>query len=81
MPIARAFGMDLIWFGLITVIVVEIGLLTPPLGLSAFAVKASLDDQRIRVATIFKGVMPFIAAMAAVTVLLIFFPKLVLVLI
>jgi C4-dicarboxylate transporter DctM subunit len=79
-PIARAFGMDLIWFGLITVIVVEVGLLTPPLGLSAFAVKASLADQRIRLATIFKGVLPFIAAMLAVTVLLIVFPKLVTVL-
>jgi C4-dicarboxylate transporter DctM subunit len=79
-PIARAFGMDLIWFGLITVIVVEVGLLTPPLGLSAFAVKASLADQRIRLATIFKGVLPFIAAMLAVTILLIIYPKLVLVL-
>jgi len=76
-PIARAFGMDLIWFGLITVIVVEVGLLTPPLGLSAFAVKASLDDKSIRLATIFKGVLPFIAAMMAVTVLLIIFPNLV----
>lgn len=76
-PIARTFGMDLIWFGLITVIVVEIGLLTPPLGLSAFAVKASLSDDRIRLSTVFAGCMPFVGAMLAVTVLLIVFPKLV----
>jgi C4-dicarboxylate transporter, DctM subunit len=76
-PIARAFGMDLIWFGLITVIVVEIGLLTPPLGLSAFAVKASLADQRIKLSTVFAGCVPFIVAMLAVTGLLIAFPKLV----
>lgn len=76
-PIARSFGMDLVWFGLITVIVVEIGLLTPPLGLSAFAVKASLADQRIKLSTVFAGCLPFIAAMLAVTALLIAFPKLV----
>jgi C4-dicarboxylate transporter, DctM subunit len=76
-PIARAFGMDLIWFGLITVIVVEIGLLTPPLGLSAFAVKASLADQGIKLSTVFAGCVPFIIAMLAVTGLLIAFPKLV----
>lgn len=76
-PIARAFGMDLIWFGLITVIVVEVGLLTPPLGLSAFAVKASLADQRIKLSTVFAGCMPFIFAMLAVTALLIAFPKIV----
>jgi len=76
-PIARAFGMDLIWFGLVTVIVVEIGLLTPPLGLSAFAVKASLADSRIRLSTVFAGALPFVATMVAVTLLLIAFPWLV----
>lgn len=75
--IARAFGMDLIWVGLIKVIVVEVGLLTPPLRLSAFAVKANLDDQRIRVATVFKGLLPYVAAMLTVTVLLIMYPQMV----
>jgi len=79
-PVARAFGMDLIWFGLITVIVVEIGLLTPPLGLSAVSVKASLADQEISLATVFAGCLPFVAAMLALTGLLIAFPKLVTVL-
>ena len=79
-PIARAFGMDLIWFGLITVIVVEIGLLTPPLGLSAVAVKASLGNHAIKLTTVFAGCMPFIVAMLAVTALLIAFPGLVTVL-
>ncbi len=76
-PIARFFGMDLIWFGLITVIVVEIGLLTPPLGLSAIAVKASLSDRGISLATVFLGCLPFVLAMLGVTLLLVAFPQLV----
>lgn len=76
-PIARFFGMDLIWFGLITVIVVEIGLLTPPLGLSAIAVKASLSDRGISLATVFLGCLPFVLAMLVVTLLLVAFPQLV----
>lgn len=78
-PIATAFGMDLIHFGIITVIAVEIGLLTPPFGLSVFAVKATLNDPRIGLETIFAGSMPFVLAMLAVLVLLVAFPGLALV--
>jgi C4-dicarboxylate transporter DctM subunit len=45
LPIARAFGMDIIWFGVITVVAVEIGLLTPPFGISVYTVKSTLNDK------------------------------------
>ncbi len=76
-PIATGFGFDLIHFGIITVIAVEIGLLTPPFGISAFAVKATLNDKRIGLETIFAGALPFIAVMLAVLALLVAFPGLV----
>lgn len=68
-PIARDFGMDLVHFGVITVIAVEVGLLTPPFGISAFAVKATLNDRRIGLETIFAGAFPFVLCMLAVLAL------------
>lgn len=75
-PIAKTFGIDLIHFGVVTVIAVEIGLLTPPLGLSAFAVKSSLADQSIRLGDIFRGAGPFVLIMAGVLLLVAVFPQL-----
>ena len=46
-PVFEAFGVNLVWLGLISIIAIEIGLLTPPLGLAVFVVKANLEDQRI----------------------------------
>ena len=76
-PIATALQVDLIHFGIITLIAVEIGLLTPPLGLSAFAVKASLDDRSIDLGTVFRGSMPFVVVMMAVLSLIVVFPSIV----
>lgn len=58
-PPLLANGADLVWFGIVTIIAVEIGLLTPPLGISAFVVKANLDDDRIQLRDIFIGAAPF----------------------
>ncbi len=81
MPIATGLGIDLIHFGIITVIAVEIGLCSPPpFGISAFAVKATLDDRRIGVETIFAGAFPFVCVMLAVLALIAAFPGLALVL-
>ena len=44
LPVAEQFGLNLIWFGVITVVAVEIGLLTPPFGLSVFVIKSTLGD-------------------------------------
>ncbi|HPD91116.1 MAG: TRAP transporter large permease [Rhodobacter sp.] len=74
LPIARALDVDLIWFGIVTVLAVEIGLLTPPLGLSVFVIKGSLDDPRITLGDVFKGALPFAAIMGLVLLVLIVFP-------
>jgi tripartite ATP-independent transporter DctM subunit len=76
LPIARSFGMDIVWFGVVTVVAVEIGLLTPPFGVSVYTVKAALNDPRITIKDIFAGSMPFVAAMIVVLALLIAFPSL-----
>jgi C4-dicarboxylate transporter, DctM subunit len=76
LPIARSFGMDLIWFGVVTVVAVEIGLLTPPFGVSVYTVKSALNDPRITIRDIFAGVVPFVLAMVMVLALLVAFPGL-----
>lgn len=76
LPIAEGFGMDLIWFGIITIVAVEIGLLTPPFGLSVYVVKSTLNDPRVSLGEIFKGSAPFVMMMLFVLVLLIAFPQL-----
>ncbi|MDP3702025.1 MAG: TRAP transporter large permease [Hylemonella sp.] len=76
LPIARAFGMDIVWFGVVTVVAVEIGLLTPPFGVSVYTVKSALNDSRITVRDIFAGAFPFVLMMGVVLALLIAFPGL-----
>lgn len=80
LPIAEQFGMNLIWFGVVTVVAVEIGLLTPPFGLSAYVVKSALNDPRISLGDIFRGTAPFTLIMVGVLLLLMAFPQLSLVL-
>ncbi len=75
LPIARAFEMDIIWFGVITVVAVEIGLLTPPFGISVYTVKSALNDKAITVKEIFKGTFPFVLCMVSVLFLLVLFPS------
>jgi C4-dicarboxylate transporter, DctM subunit len=74
LPVARAAGFDLIWFGVMTVIAVEIGLLTPPFGLSVYTIKAALNDRRLKVGEIFRGAFPFVLTMLVVLVIIGFFP-------
>jgi len=76
LPVVGELGGNLIWFGVVTVIGVEIGLLTPPLGLSVYVIKSSLDDEGISLGTIFSGAFPFVLITLAVTVLLMAFPGL-----
>lgn len=74
LPIMTDMGVDLIWFGIVTVLAVEIGLLTPPLGIAAFVIKGTLDDDRITLGDIFRGAFPFALIMLAVLALIIAFP-------
>jgi tripartite ATP-independent transporter DctM subunit len=76
LPVVSALGGDLIWFGVVTVVGIEIGLLTPPLGLSVYVIKSSLDDDTISLGTIFSGAFPFVLITLAVTILLMAFPQL-----
>jgi len=73
-PVAQAAGFDMIWFGVLTVIAVEIGLLTPPFGLSVYTIKAAMDDPTLKIGEIFRGAIPFIGAMLVCIVLIILFP-------
>lgn len=80
LPISAALGGDPIWFGIITVISIEIGLLTPPLGLSVFVVKGSLPQGFITLGEIFIGAAPFVLTMALVVALLMAVPQISLIL-
>ena len=81
LPIVETFGKDLIWFGIVTVIAVEMGLLTPPLGIAVYVVRSTIDDDRVTLNQIFAGAFPYVLIMLAVTILLILFPEISLILI
>ena len=72
-PTIRALGFDPIWFGVLLVMMVEIGQITPPIGMSVFAMKSVAPD--VSMYTIFKGVFPFWLVMLAVIALVIMFPQ------
>lgn len=74
LPVVIPMGVDLVWFGIVTVLAVEIGLLTPPFGISVYVIKATLDDPTITLAEIFKGAAPFALIMLLVLALVIVFP-------
>lgn len=74
LPVAMSLHVDLIWFGIITVLAVEIGLLTPPMGLSVFVVKGSLDDPSISLNDVFAGSFPFAVIMLIALALIVAFP-------
>ncbi|MCM3562307.1 MAG: TRAP transporter large permease [Hydrogenophaga sp.] len=75
-PIAADLGFNLIQFGVITVLAVEIGLLTPPFGISVFTVKSTLNDPGVTVESIFGGTLPYVGAMLFVLLLVALFPAL-----
>lgn len=77
LPIVAQFNADPIWFGVVTVLGVEIGLLTPPFGISVFVVKGALREEvDINLNQVFAGAFPFAVLMLAVLVLIIIFPGL-----
>jgi len=69
------FNVNLVWFGIITVIGAEIGLLTPPFGISCFVTRATIDEKSVSLGDIFMGALPFAAVMLGVLVILIAFPQ------
>jgi C4-dicarboxylate transporter, DctM subunit len=71
-PLVVGLGFDPVWFGIIIVVVVQIGLISPPVGMNMFVVKSMLP--RISTATIFRGVTPFVFAEIALLAILVAFP-------
>lgn len=74
LPVLVTMNVDLIWFGIVTIIAVEIGLLTPPFGISVFVIKSALDDPSITLGDIFRGAAPFALMMLVLLALVLAFP-------
>ena len=71
-PIVMSFGFDPIWFGVLVVLVVELALITPPLGMNVFIIRGVADN--VPLSTIFAGVLPFCIALVALIVLIVAVP-------
>lgn len=74
LPVIESFGVDLVWFGIVTIIAVEVGLLTPPLGVACFVIKSNLEDRTITLGDIFIGAAPFALTMVLAIALVFAFP-------
>lgn len=75
-PVVTSLALDPIWFAIIVIVAIEIGLLTPPFGMSPFAMSAVLGD-RAKVSEIFIGAIPFVITMALLLAILMIFPGIV----
>jgi TRAP-type C4-dicarboxylate transport system permease large subunit len=70
--VIKALGFDPIWFGVTLVMVAELGLIHPPVGMNIFVIKSVVED--VKISTIFYGVLPFIITDLLRLILLIAFP-------
>ncbi|MGY0398609.1 MAG: TRAP transporter large permease [Ostreibacterium sp.] len=75
-PIVDGLGFDLVWFGILVVVTIEIGLITPPVGMNVFVLQGVLPD--VRAGTIFKGIMPFLTVDMIRLLVITFIPAIVL---
>ncbi|MFC1862575.1 TRAP transporter large permease [Thermodesulfobacteriota bacterium] len=73
-PVVKALGFDGIWFGVVTVIIIEMGFITPPLGIHVFMFSAVTE---VPIGTIFRGVIPFVAGLFLCVIITMFFPEIV----
>ncbi len=68
-PVVSKLGMDPIWFGIIIVVVSELALITPPVGMNLFVLKSTVPD--VELPTIYKGIIPFaLADVVRITILI-----------
>lgn len=72
MPLLELMGADLIWFGVIIVLIMEMGMLTPPVGMNCFVLAGAVDE--LKLGDIFKGAAMFVPAIILVIFILYFFP-------
>jgi TRAP-type C4-dicarboxylate transport system permease large subunit len=73
-PLVMSLGFDPIWYGVIMVIMMEMGQITPPVGLNVFVIAGVAKD--VPMITIFKGIFPFVLAMVIIIIILTIFPEL-----
>ncbi len=73
-PVVTGLGYDAVWFGILVVIVVQIGMISPPVGMNIFVVKNLIRS--LSIADIFRGVTPFTVALVALLALIVVFPGL-----
>jgi C4-dicarboxylate transporter, DctM subunit len=71
-PVITVVGYDPIWFGVVIVVVVQIGLIAPPVGLNVFVIGGMARD--VPLTTIYRGIVPFLAAQIVLLVLLTLWP-------
>jgi C4-dicarboxylate transporter DctM subunit len=71
-PIITDLGFDPVWFGIIVVMVVELGLITPPIGMNVFVIKGMAPN--VKLSSIYLGVMPFVLAQFVLIVLVFLIP-------
>jgi tripartite ATP-independent transporter DctM subunit len=72
LPVVIASGFDPIWFGVLVVVVVEMGLIHPPVGMNLFVIQAQVPD--IPILSIYKGTLPFLVSPLVLIILLLVFP-------
>ena len=75
-PVVTALGFNSIWFGVLVVKLIEIGLVTPPIGLNCYIVNSVRPD--IKLGEVFRGVAPFLVGEIVIVTIILFFPELVL---
>jgi C4-dicarboxylate transporter, DctM subunit len=73
LPVLTGLGYDLIWFGIVFVIMGEMAMVTPPIGMNVFVISGMVKD--VPMYTIFRGIFPFIAAMLVCLIIVIAFPQ------
>ena len=74
LPLVMQFGYDPIWFSIIVVIVVELGLIHPPIGMNLFVIQAQVPD--VSLSAVYRGILPFLIAPFVLILLLFIFPQL-----
>ena len=74
LPLVVGFGYSPVWWGIINVVVIEIGMIAPPIGLNVFVVHSMTRDVPMK--TIYRGIMPFFYAELVLLALLLAFPPL-----
>lgn len=73
-PIILSMGFDQVWFGIVVVIVVELALITPPMGINVFVIRGLTNSTPL--VTIFRGVLPFCISLLFVLMMVVIFPGL-----